>query len=94
MFGSIFRKVDNRAPSRASDEVPFLADEEKDNFGVPRSSQKLQRWANWLPYSAALNIVLLIALFAGWLWLVPDPRKAYIPNEIYCTYHRCIETRV
>lgn len=69
---------------RASDEVPFLADEEKDMFPSSRRSSRRTRWAQLLPYSAVLNVVLLLALLATYVVQRRDPNKAYIPNEIYC----------
>lgn len=76
-----------RASGRASDEVPFLADEEKDVFATARRpSRRETRWARLLPYSGALNLTLLVALIATWALQRHDPNKAYIPNEIYCKW--------
>jgi hypothetical protein len=76
--------MEQRATDRASDEEPFLADEEKDLFDTPRRPSKLARWAHLLPYSALLNMVLLMTLLATWVTQRHNSHKAYIPNEIYC----------
>lgn len=69
---------------RASDEVPFLTDEEKDVFATPIRAARRGKWAHFLPYSGILNIVLLIALLTTWALQRRDWNKPYIPNEIYC----------
>ncbi|OAQ75808.1 tat pathway signal sequence [Purpureocillium lilacinum] len=81
-----------RASDRASDEVPFLADEEKDVFATARRpSRRETRWARLLPYSGALNLTLLVALIATWALQRHDPNKAYIPNEIYSPAQSAVE---
>lgn len=83
----LFTEMAQRASDRASDEVPFLADEEKDIFATARRpSRRETRWARLLPYSGALNLTLLVALIATWALQRHDPNKAYIPNEIYCKW--------
>lgn len=82
-ISSLVANMEHRSTDRASDEVPFLTDEEKDVFTLKRPSRR-QKWAHLLPYSGVLNVTLLIALLATWI-LHSGSRKAYIPNEIYCT---------
>lgn len=84
MFGSLPRKADGRASSPASDEVPFLADEEKDGFGLLQSPLERKTWTSWPLYSVFFNVLLLLILVSNWRVLGRDPNKAYIPNEIYC----------
>lgn len=76
--------MDHRASERASDEVPFLTDEEKDVYATPRRLTRREKWAHLLPYSGLLNVVLLLVLLATWTLQGHMPKKAYIPNEIYC----------
>ena len=76
--------MDHRSTGRASDEVPFLSDEEKDVFMTARQSSKRAKKANLLPYSAALNIIMLLVLLTTWILHKYDAKEAYIPNEIYC----------
>lgn len=74
----------HKANDRPSDEVPFLTEEEKDDYAAPRRHSRRARCAYLLPYSGLLNIALLLALLATWTLQGYSPKKAYIPNEIYC----------
>ena len=76
--------MEHKATDRTSDEVPFLADEEKDTFATSRRLSRRARWAHLLPYSGMLNITLLLVLLATWILKRHDLNKAHIPNEIYC----------
>lgn len=69
---------------RSSEEAPFLVDEEKDVFPSPSRPSRRDRWAHLLPYSGAINIVLILVLLVAWGFQGHSPRKAYIPDEIYC----------
>lgn len=86
MVARPFRKAEDMTSGRTSDDVPFLADEEKDGFSAPQPLHIQTRWANWLPYSVVLNIVLLALFLVSGGVARLDPKKAYIPNEIYCKY--------
>lgn len=79
--------MEQKAAQRASDEVPFLNEDEKDNFELPTRPSRRGRWASILPYSVALNVGLLVALFAVWNLQRQDPSKHYIPNEVYSKQH-------
>lgn len=74
----------HKAPYRASEEVAFLTDEEKDVFAIPRRSLRQAKRAYLLPYSGILNIMLLLTLFISWTLQRQSSNEAYIPNEIYC----------
>ena len=87
MSGALFHKMNGRTRGRTSDEVPFLADEEKDSLDLSQSPARRDRWAKWLLLSSVLNITLLIPIFANWRLLGLGPKKAYIPHEIYCEYY-------
>ncbi|KAM3434864.1 hypothetical protein MY4824_005194 [Beauveria thailandica] len=80
-----------RAGEWASDEVPFLHGEEKDRFELPSRPTRRTRWAIILPYSVALNVVLVLALFGLWNLQRHDPSKHYIPNEIYTPAQSAVE---
>ncbi|KAH8176414.1 tat pathway signal sequence [Sarocladium implicatum] len=83
--------MDHRANNRPSDEVPFLADDEKDTFAIPSPPSRWQRWASLLPYSCVLNLILLTLLFASWIAPWGDTQRAYIPNEIYSPAQSVVE---
>ncbi len=83
MLGSIFRKMESRAPDRISDETAFLTDVEKDNFSLSQLQPRREKWAEWPLGSVVLNIILLAVIVANWRAGL-GPNKAYIPNEIYC----------
>ncbi len=76
--------MEHKVAQRASDEVPFLQEGEKDSYELPLRPARRERWANILPYSVVLNVGLLLALFAVWNLQKHDPSKHYIPNEVYC----------
>ena len=76
--------MENMASDRASDEVPFLLDEEKDNFATFKQPMRRSNSIRLLSYSGVLNILLLILLAATWSLKTYDSNKAHIPNEIYC----------
>lgn len=78
--------MDEKQHSRASDEVPFLADEESEDFVPSKRQSRLVRWAHLLPYSGLLNVALLVILFTTWIAQSQSLKKAYIPNEIYCEF--------
>ncbi|EGX90436.1 hypothetical protein CCM_06856 [Cordyceps militaris CM01] len=44
-----------------------------------------------LPYSVVLNVGLLLALFAVWNLARHDPRKHYIPDEVYTPAQSVVE---
>lgn len=69
---------------RASDEVPFLRDDEKDIITSPRTNSWRVRWSYLLPYSGLLNIALVGILLGSWALRVSSTNKAGIPNEVYC----------
>lgn len=76
--------MEQKADEWASDEVPFLLGEEKNSLEPPSRPNRRERWANILPYSVALNVVLLVlALLGLWNMQRHDASKHYIPNEIY-----------
>ena len=77
-------KMEQKNTYRASDEEPFLADEEKDTFESPRRISRISQWAHLLPYSGALNIILLLVILVMWTLKDHGPQKAYIPNEVFC----------
>jgi hypothetical protein len=76
--------MDHNKSQRLSEEAPFLVDEEKDVIPIPSRSSRRERWAHLLPYSGAINIVLILVLLVAWGFQGHNPRKAYIPDEIYC----------
>jgi hypothetical protein len=76
--------MEHRTTERPSDEVPFLADDEKDRFTIRTRPSRWQKWASLLPYSGLLNVILTILLLASWVPQRRDTQRAYIPSEIYC----------
>ncbi|KAF5019109.1 hypothetical protein F66182_8878 [Fusarium sp. NRRL 66182] len=76
---------------QASDEVPFLTDEERNGFACPKPRSRLERWVHILPYSGMMNIALLLVLFATWTLKGQDMNKAYIPNQIYSPAQAAVE---
>ncbi|OAA76771.1 hypothetical protein LEL_06455 [Akanthomyces lecanii RCEF 1005] len=83
--------MNGRTRGRTSDEVPFLADEEKDSLDLSQSPSRRDRWAKWFILSSVLNITALIPIFANWRLLGLGPKKAYIPNEIYSPAQSVVE---
>ena len=77
--------MEHRTDERPSDELPFLADEEKDILTITNRPSLSQRWASLLPYSVLLNVAGVIFFFAFLAEPRRDPRLANNPNEIYCT---------
>lgn len=83
--------MEHKVAQRASDEVPFLQEGEKDSYELPLRPARRERWANILPYSVVLNVGLLLALFAVWNLQKHDPSKHYIPNEVYSPAKSVVE---
>lgn len=77
--------MEHRTDERPSDELPFLADEEKDMLTITTRPSLSQRWASLLPYSLLLNAAGVILVLAFLAEPRRDPRRANGPNEIYCT---------
>lgn len=76
--------MDRREVHRPSDEIPFLSDDDKENFASVKQTPRVKRLTHALIYSMILNIALLLILTTSWV-LRGYTKKAYIPNEIYCT---------
>jgi hypothetical protein len=76
--------MEHRTSNRPSDEVPFLADEEKVVFATSRRLSRRAKWAHLLPYSGVLNITLILVLLSTWILQRHESSRAYIPDEIYC----------
>lgn len=70
--------------TRTSDEEPFLADEDGHVYTAPKRLLRREKCSQWLPYSAALNIVLFLLLVFALALQRRNAGKAYIPNEVYC----------
>ncbi|KAF5679232.1 hypothetical protein FHETE_973 [Fusarium heterosporum] len=83
--------MEHKETPRSSEEAPFLVDHEKDEFSNQSKSSKRERWARLLPYSGAINIILISCLFATWVLQRKSPQKAYIPNEIYSPAQSVVE---
>ncbi|KAH8713751.1 Cyclochlorotine biosynthesis protein O [Beauveria bassiana] len=84
--------MEQKADEWASDGVPFLLGEEKNSLEPPSRPNRRERWANILPYSVALNVVLLVlALLGLWNMQRHDASKHYIPNEIYTPAQSAVE---
>jgi len=83
--------MEHKATDRTSEEMPFLADQEKDFFTTSKRPSRRDKWAHLLPYSGVLNITLLLALLATWILQRHDSDKAYIPNEIYSPAQSAVE---
>jgi hypothetical protein len=83
--------MEHNKSQRSSEEAPFLVDAEKDVFSSPSRSSRRERWAHLLPYSGAINIVLILVLLVAWGFQGHNPTKAYIPDEIYSPAQSAVE---
>lgn len=83
--------MDHRTNGCPSDEVPFLADGEKDVLSIISRTSRWQKWADLLPYSGLLNLIVLMLLLASWVAPWDDSQRACIPHEIYSPAQSAVE---
>lgn len=87
-FISTNAKMSPKDSDELLDEEYLLEEEQKDDlFAFSSASKRNGLWARLLPYSAALNVILLLSVVVA-VWIVPIQRSrgTCIPNEVYCSY--------
>jgi hypothetical protein len=72
--------------SDSLDEECLLPESNEKRRFPTRGYRENESWGRFFPYSAALNVVLLMVVVFTAVLQIWSTHRPYIPNEIYCMY--------